>query len=53
MKIVNIEAENLSYLLDDCRIFNEIFRKDVTYYNIKSDKKLVFNYFLSNISLEK
>ena len=28
-----------SYLLNDLRIFNDIFRKDVAYDNIKSHKK--------------
>ena len=39
MKIVNIEEENL-YLQNDLGNFNEIFRKDVTYDNIKSHKKI-------------
>ena len=38
MKIVNIDGENL-YLLRDLRNFNDIFRKDVTYDNIKIKKK--------------
>ena len=38
MKIVNIDGENL-YLLSDLRNFNDIFRKDVTYDNIKIKKK--------------
>ena len=38
MKIVNIDRENL-YLLSDLRNFNDIFRKDVTYDNIKIKKK--------------
>ena len=36
MKIVNINGENFLRHLTD---FNEIFRKDVTYDNIKSHKK--------------
>ena len=36
MKIVNIEEENLNIFF---RNFDEIFRKDVTYDNIKSHKK--------------
>ena len=39
MKIANIEQRNSLYLLNDLRNFNEIFRKDVTYDNIKSHKK--------------
>ena len=42
MKIVNTEEENL-YLQNDLRIFNEIFRKDVTYDNIKSHRKTRFH----------
>ena len=42
MKIVNTEEENL-YLQIDLRIFNEIFRKDVTYDNIKSHRKTGFH----------
>ena len=38
MKIVNIE-ERTSYLLNEYRNLNEIFRKDVTYDNIKSHIK--------------
>ena len=38
MKIVNIDGENL-YLLSDLRNFNDIFRKDMTYDNIKIKKK--------------
>ena len=42
-----------SYLLNDLRNFNEIFRKDVTYDNIKSHKKPVLHplsrrFFLEN-----
>ena len=40
LKIVNIEEEKSSYLLNDLRKFNEIFRKDVTYDNIKNHIKL-------------
>ena len=32
MKIVNIEEEKTTYVLNDQRKFNEIFRKDVTYH---------------------
>ena len=38
MKIVNVDI-SFSYLLNDLRNFNETFRKDVTYDNIKSCKK--------------
>ena len=40
MKIDNIEG---AYLLNNLRNFNDIFRKDVAYDNIKSDKKLAFS----------
>ena len=36
MKIVNIDGENL-YLLSDLRNINNIFRKDVTYDNIRKE----------------
>ena len=39
MKIVNIDGENLHISTNEFRKFNEIFRKDVTYDNIKSHKK--------------
>ena len=39
MKIVNIDGGKSSYLLKDLRNFNKMFRKDVTYDNIKSHKK--------------
>ena len=39
MKITNIDRK----LLHDLRNFNEIFRKDVTYDNIKSYKKPEFH----------
>ena len=42
MKRANIDRENSSYLLNDLRNFNEIFRKDVTYDNIKGHKKTGF-----------
>ena len=38
MKLVNIDEENL-HLLNDLRNFNEFFRKNVIYDNIKSHKK--------------
>ena len=37
--MVNIEEEHFSYLLNDCRGFNEIFRKNMNYDNIGSHKK--------------
>ena len=42
-----------SYLLSDFRIFNDIFRKDVTYDNLKLTKKQGFNLSLENTFLEK
>ena len=39
MKIVNIDGENLHISTNEFRKLNEIFRKDVTYDNIKSHKK--------------
>ena len=36
MTIANIDTDNL---LNDLRKFNEVFRKDVTYDEIKSHKK--------------
>ena len=41
MKIANINKRS-SYLLNDLRNLNEIFRKDMTYGNIKSLKKQRF-----------
>ena len=38
MKIVNVKR-NFSYLLNELRNFNETFRRDVTYDNIKCHKK--------------
>ena len=47
IKIVNIDAEcrKCSYLLTELRTFNEIFRKDVPYDNIKSRQKPEFHLF--------
>ena len=51
--MVNIEGENIkkekksSYLLNDLKNFNEIFRKNVAYYDIKSDEKTRFHLFSS------
>ena len=40
MKLLNnLFRVGSSYLLNNLRIFNEFFRKDVTYDNIKSHKK--------------
>ena len=39
MKIVNINGKKSSYLLKDFGNFKEILRKNVTYDNIKSNKK--------------
>ena len=54
MKIANTDRE---YLLIDLRIFTEIFRKDVTYDNIKSQIFFIWkvlerdiNCFLQNLS---
>ena len=41
-KKVKIEEENRSYLLSDSMNFNEVFRKNVTYDNIKSHKNQGF-----------
>ena len=38
MKIANIDR-NSSYLVNDLRNFNQIFRKDMTYDNINSHEK--------------
>ena len=43
MKIANIEQRNSSYLLNGWGNFNEIFRKVVTYDNIKSYKNPGFH----------
>ena len=40
------------YLLNDLRNFNESFRKDLAYDNIKVTKKQVFTLSLQNIILE-
>ena len=53
MKRANIDRENSSYLLNDLRNFNEIFRKDVTYDNIKGHKKQVFTLPLEDTFFEK
>ena len=39
MKKVNIDKRKYLYLPNDLRDFNEIFRKNVSYDNIKSHKK--------------
>ena len=43
IKILNIEGKKFSYLLNDSRNLNEIFKKDVVYDNIKSHKKAEFH----------
>ena len=43
MKIVNIEGKEFSYLLNDFRNFNEIFRKVEAYNNIKNHIKSGFD----------
>ena len=43
MKTANIDRKKSSWLLNELRIFNQIFRKGVTYDNIKNHKKPVFN----------
>ena len=53
MKLVNIDKENL-HLLNDLRNFNEFFRKNVIYDNIKSHKKKQgFTLSLENTVMEK
>ena len=41
MKVANIDREILDKLLNDLTNFSEIFRKDVTYDNIKLQKSRV------------
>ena len=53
MKIVNMEGEKASYLLNSLRNFNEIFRKDVAFDNIKSHKIKTHFLNLGNTFLEK
>ena len=38
IKIVNVLRTKFSYLLNDMRNFNEVFRNDVNYDNFKSQK---------------
>ena len=52
MKIINIDGENLEEL-NKLRNFNEIFRKDVTYDDIKSNKNQVLTFSLEDTFLEK
>ena len=40
MKVVNINGEFFSYLLNNLRNFNKIFRKNVTDGNIKIPQKI-------------
>ena len=53
MKIADIEQRNASYLLNDLVNFTEIFRKNVTYDNIKSKKKQDFTLSLEDTFLKK
>ena len=39
IKIANTDEGESPYILNDMRNFNEVFRKDVTYDNIKIHKK--------------
>ena len=43
MKVPNIDTEVPNIFLKDLKSFNEIFRKNVTYANIKSHEKPVFH----------
>ena len=52
MKIINIDGENLEEL-NKLRNFNEIFRKDVNYDDIKSNKNQVLTLSLEDMFLEK
>ena len=52
MKIIIIDGENLEEL-NKLRNFNEIFRKDVTYDDIKSNKNQVLIFSLEDTFLEK
>ena len=51
MKIINIDGENLEEL-NKLRNFNEIFRKDVTYDDIKSNKNQVLTLSLEDMFLK-
>ena len=53
MKIANIDRENSSYLLNNLRNFNEIFRKDVPYDNFKSHKKPGFHPLFRRYNFQK
>ena len=54
MKIANIDTEReSSYLLNNSRNFNETFRKNVTYDNIKSHKKSEFHPLFRRYIFEK
>ena len=50
MRIVNIEGENLQ--IRSCWSFNENFRKNVTYDNLKVTKKQGFTISIENTFLE-
>ena len=52
MKIVYIKEENIHHL-NDLRTFNEIFRKDMAYDNIKSHKKRIIKEYIKKINKKK
>ena len=53
MKLFYTEEENLHIFLTTLRNFNEIFRKDVNYDNIKSHQKAGVILYLKYAVLEK
>ena len=53
IKIVNIDGKNCSFLLDDSKNFNEIFKKDVTYAIIKSCNNQGHHPFSRRYSVEE
>ena len=54
MKLVIMDREKSSYLLNDLRNFNKIFRKNVAYDNIKNQRKSrVHSFFRRDAFLEK
>ena len=53
MKVANIDIEILHKFLNDLTNFSEIFRKDVTYDNIKSCKKNRVSPSLQDIHFSK
>ena len=50
---IEYQIKKSSYLLNNLRNFNGIFRKDVTYDNIKVTEKQDFNLSLKSELLEK